>query len=354
VLQLNPEERWTPKQALQHSLVTGTNYDAGFQPPRDDPVPAIMRVPPSPLSPGIGVRGGNASGGSAAASSSAGSTPTRGSGPPGHRAKGSAGAIHAGRHRFPTSAFPGQSLLIPPCAGSGQDGSRGSSPWHLPSPMSQMSTASDRLQSSQPSGSDSCGWGGSVCNFDGCASEDHSLSDTSGSHWPRSAQPSDSDCVTPQTGRTSQGARSSSGGAGGEERSDAAKDPQAALWKNIKTEITRHQAPRRLDTALSPGRVGTTGGSFREAMGIAEPGPVIGHGARRDSLGSWIAPHASASGEEGAAGTGVGGSGSALAFSPLQRTSSASSGAGNSAAQAWEQSRVRRSTRGRARNTAAR
>ena len=30
-------------------------------------------------------------------------------------------------------------------------------PWHLPSPMSELSTASERLNSSQPSGSDSCG-----------------------------------------------------------------------------------------------------------------------------------------------------------------------------------------------------
>merc|ERR1719321_870237 len=43
------------------------------------------------------------------------------------------------------------------CTGGSRDGSRGSSPWHLPSPMSELSTASDRVNSSQPSGSDSCG-----------------------------------------------------------------------------------------------------------------------------------------------------------------------------------------------------
>jgi hypothetical protein len=206
-----------------------------------------------------------------------------------------------------------------------RDGSRGSSPWHLPSPMSEMSTASDRMNSSQPSGSDSCGellpqtWGGSQCNYqydDQTGSEDPSQSDTPGVHWPRSAQLSDSDCMTPQShDAAGHSARGSSGAE--EERSSAAKDPQHARWENIKSEITRGEfsrdrLPRRLENTLSPGNTGAMG-NFREAVGMNESGPVIpfGHGARR-------AHHNSAAEEPGTSAGSATGHGT---FNPLPRNS---------------------------------
>jgi len=132
-----------------------------------------------------------------------------------------------------------------------RDGSQCASPWHLSSPGSAFSTASDRLNSSQPSGSDSCGH----CNFED--SEDPSHSDTPGAN----CRNSDSDCATP-------GSLDERGsGSGG------AKLPQQARWENIHSEINRGQ--------ISRDRRGTQ--NFREAMGMNESGPVtpFGPGARR-------------------------------------------------------------------------
>lgn len=168
------------------------------------------------------------------------------------------------------------------CTAGSRDGSRGSSPWHLPSPMSELSTVgSDRVNSSQPSGSDSCGehifpLAGTQCSFDDCHfyGEDPSQSDTMRSH-----QPSDSDgTMTPRSLDT---AGNGSSARAEEER----KDPQHALWENIKSEmarveLSRDRLPRRLDITQSPGS-GTAMGNFREKMGMNESGPVVP--ARRDA-----------------------------------------------------------------------
>eukprot|EP00931_Biecheleriopsis_adriatica_P039175 TRINITY_DN22413_c0_g2_i1.p1 TRINITY_DN22413_c0_g2~~TRINITY_DN22413_c0_g2_i1.p1 ORF type:complete len:1219 (+),score=211.20 TRINITY_DN22413_c0_g2_i1:96-3659(+) len=198
----------------------------------------------------------------------------------------------------PRPGSGGVSLAVPPAqtphrGGSGgshvhgramssRDGSRGSSPWHLPhlpSPLSEFSTASDRLNSSQPSGSDSCGENPSAhCNFDKCDFEDPSgQSDTP--HYPRSSQLSDSDCATPRSHEHQSGGGSNP------------KDVQQALWENMKYEMSRvdllrDRLPRRLDIMQSPGSTGALG-NFREAVGMSDGGPVVpfGHGAaRRDAI----------------------------------------------------------------------
>lgn len=137
--------------------------------------------------------------------------------------------------------------------GPGRGGSRGSSPWHLPSPMSELSTASERLNSSQPSGSDSCGEPGSDGAF---AFEDQRHSESEGSPFP---------------------------GPYGAGPQVEAKDIQtmSAMWENIKHEMSRvelgrDRLPRRLDIQ-SPGTTGTL--PFREAIGMNDNGPVI---PRRD------------------------------------------------------------------------
>lgn len=173
-----------------------------------------------------------------------------------------------------------------PAVGS-RDGSRGSSPWHLPSPMSELSTTSDRMNSSQPSGSDSCGenplpqYEGAQCNFEGWEIEDPSQSDGV-SQWPRSA--SDSDCTTPR-----------SNDAPPQEDRAGPKDAQVApRWENI-PQLSRMQLSRgRLpwgdaDTTHSPGSMASVG-NFREKVGMNEGGPVtpFGHGARRDALTSMM------------------------------------------------------------------
>jgi len=149
--------------------------------------------------------------------------------------------------------------------------------------MSELSTASDRMNSSQPSGSDSCGeplpqYEGAQCNFDGwevLGGEDPSQSD--GVSQLRSAQ-SDSDCTTP---RSHDAAASAEGGRG------TGKDSQQPRWENI-PQLSRMQLSRgRLhrgdaDVAQSPGSMGAMG-NFREKVGMNEGGPVtpFGTGARR-------------------------------------------------------------------------
>jgi len=155
-----------------------------------------------------------------------------------------------------------------------REGSRGSSPWHLPSPSSEMSTASDRLNSSQPSGSDSCGEiqpEGGHGNYDG-SEEDPARSDGH-YHGGRSAPQSDSDNQTPRNLDAAS--------------HDASKDSQQARWGNM-PQLSRMQLSRgrlhwgEADVAQSPG----SGGNFREKVGIIEGGPVtpFGPGSRRDVL----------------------------------------------------------------------
>lgn len=199
--------------------------------------------------------------------------------------------------------------------GASRDGSRGSSPWHLPSPMSEISTSDNNRGSSQPSGSDSCGENPLPhCIFNECRQHlEDSHSDTA-PHWPRSTQVSDSDCTTPRSHDAAEQARP-------EEERGNTKDPQYALWENIKSEITRTGLTRRLDITQSPGSTGAMG-NFREAMGMKESGPVIPHGlgARRDALSSMLIPHASEY-EHSTASSGVIGP-AAGHSSPLPRTSS--------------------------------
>jgi len=175
-------------------------------------------------------------------------------------------------------------------AASSRDGSRGSSPWHLPSPASEMSTVSDNNRgSSQLSGSDSCSenvlphYDASHCLFNVNECRNHfedSHSDTA-PHWPRSTQPSDSsDCTSPRSHDATDHARL-------EEERCTTKDPQHVLWENIKSEITRTGLTRRLDITQSPGVVGAVG-NFREAMGMKETGPVIPHGLGARAISSMM------------------------------------------------------------------
>lgn len=168
-------------------------------------------------------------------------------------------------------------------AASSREGSRGSSPWHLPSPTSEMSTVSDNNRgSSQMSGSDSCGENILLLNECRPLFED-SHSDT-GPNWPRSTQHSDSsDCTSPRSNDATEHARLE------EERCNT-KDPQHALWENIKSEISRTGLTRRLDITQSPGVVGAMG-NFREAMGMKETGPVIPHGLGARAISSMMTSH---------------------------------------------------------------
>ena len=160
----------------------------------------------------------------------------------------------------PSSARPGSGPSQTPHRGgsagfgraySSRGGSRQSSPWHLPSPMSEMSTASERVNSSQPSGSDSCEEPrhlGSEMAF--AFDPDPSVaSDTPAGEDPRDPQ-----------GSTR---------IGGE---------KSAIWESIKYEMSRvelgrDRLPRRMDIQ-SPGSTGALG-TFREAIGMNDNGPVI-------------------------------------------------------------------------------
>mmetsp|Transcript_23392 Transcript_23392/g.61436 ORF Transcript_23392/g.61436 Transcript_23392/m.61436 type:complete len:417 (-) Transcript_23392:298-1548(-) len=144
--------------------------------------------------------------------------------------------------------------------GSGiRDYNRVSSPWHLPSPMSDFSTASDRVNSSLPSGSESCGEN-ALQYVNGQYYECRSASeDPSHSDHVRSNQASDSDLSTPRSAE-----------ARVEEPHHDKQLPQQLSEKDIKSLITPLGLPRRLDQ--SPG---ATAINFREAVGMNENGPVI-------------------------------------------------------------------------------
>lgn len=177
---------------------------------------------------------------------------------------------------YPAGSAPPQGRAV----GSRDGGSRGSSPWHLPSPNSELSMDSERMNSSEACGSDSCGetlhYVGTCspnaqCNFEGCAFDEQSQSDTPGAHYPRSNQLSDSDSNTPRSHDAGQGNKET-------DQDRGAKDSQHALWENVRSEVARvgltgDRIPRRLDSTLSPGSAGT--GNFRQAVGMEERGPVI-------------------------------------------------------------------------------
>jgi len=154
--------------------------------------------------------------------------------------------------------------------------------------MSELSTASERINSSQLSGSDSCGEaalhheGGHVQSryaLDELSGEDPSQSD---SHW-RSHQPSDSDGTLTPGSHDPLGTQRTE-----EEQKYDAQQAQHALWENIKSEmarveLSRDRLPRRFDVTQSPGSANTIG-NFREKVGMNESGPVIpfGQATRRD------------------------------------------------------------------------
>lgn len=153
--------------------------------------------------------------------------------------------------------------------------------------MSELSTASDRVNSSQLNDSDSCGenplategaqtkarYGLDEFPLSG---EDQSQNEA---HW-RSNQPSDSEgTLTPGSHDTTQRT---------EDAPKGEKDAQHALWENIKAEMarvemSRDRLPRRFDITQSPGSASTMG-NFRQKMGMNEGGPVIpfGHRERKD------------------------------------------------------------------------
>merc|ERR1719253_754783 len=144
--------------------------------------------------------------------------------------QGSGAGVHTPHRHGASSGASGVAIAHRRTEGT-REGSRGSSPWYLPSPMSDMSTASDRLQSSGvPSGEDSCGNSysdGPHCNFDDCAF-DPSQSDTP--HWR-----SDSDCATPRSHDTAGHPR-------GTKDSQHAGYP--AGWEGIESGIARLQLSR--------------------------------------------------------------------------------------------------------------
>lgn len=159
-------------------------------------------------------------------------------------------------------------------------GSRGSSPWHLPSPMSELSFASERVNSSQPSGSDSCEEPRHLGSEMAFNFEDPS-GISSDAHGP-------SDCGSPWIPESSaSGAREQ-------------KDVQSAMWESLKYEMTRvelgrDRLPRRLEMQ-SPGSTGALG-TFREAIGMNDNGPVIPISAARhqQTLGTGTAEETTSS-----------------------------------------------------------
>eukprot|EP00927_Polykrikos_kofoidii_P048873 TRINITY_DN43047_c0_g1_i1.p1 TRINITY_DN43047_c0_g1~~TRINITY_DN43047_c0_g1_i1.p1 ORF type:complete len:904 (-),score=103.90 TRINITY_DN43047_c0_g1_i1:124-2835(-) len=284
LLNLNPRVRWTPKQASQAPFILGTRYDASFQPAPEDCEP--IRAPPLP--PGFGAW----SGGSSVSSNV--STPS---------VRDGASSASGGLGRSPQgyASVGGRAPTQGGCPPSSRTWSRGSSPWKLPSSMSEMSTASENTQHlSQPWNSDSAGEPASHGNLDESGLEDPSHSDTSGSQWQRSTQCSDSDSLTPQSGtkKNAQPVRGSQGGGG--EPGSASKDSQASITR---VDLSRVKLLGRVDTTLNSGV--SARGNFREMIGMNESGPVnplTGHGPRRDGISSMMRSHAPATGSGGCAG----------------------------------------------------
>ncbi|CAJ1362670.1 unnamed protein product [Effrenium voratum] len=105
--------------------------------------------------------------------------------------------------------------------------------------MSELSTASDRLNSSQPSGSDSCEEPRSEMAYE-------------------ESQSGPSDCGSPYLEGTAK----------------ETKVDVASAWKNIKYEMSRLELGRdRLSS--SSGAARGVSGTFREAVGMNDNGPVI-------------------------------------------------------------------------------
>mmetsp|Transcript_69789 Transcript_69789/g.226991 ORF Transcript_69789/g.226991 Transcript_69789/m.226991 type:complete len:1019 (-) Transcript_69789:261-3317(-) len=318
VLNLNPEERWTPKEALQHNLVNcEASFDLNFQPTREqeqeqEATPAVpedkeqakISLVDWSSAPSAPSASANSSAGSSA-SSPAGSS-SRGMRSTGWGSGGGRSGVRPVRHAlgvgslndrmrslkqargFNSSATvtpassPGQGSSAVSASNSGaaaaaggagsgtgrgqQCGNTGSSsPWHLPSPMSEQSTgtASERMPSSHYSGTDS---GGELLSRGSVSQSD------SGWRGPRSSHLSDSD--------------GASAGADDRPLAQVKESYQKSLWGSIRSvtqaEISRHLPPR-MDPALSPGS--SAGVTFREAVGMSKSGPVVGRGAAAAAVG---------------------------------------------------------------------
>jgi len=165
-------------------------------------------------------------------------------------------------------AAAGPPMRGQPCGG-GSSAAGDSSPWHLPSPMSEQSTgASERMPSSNYSGTDS---GGEVVSR-------ASYSDASGSHRPRSAYHSDSDNAV----------------------EDRSKETAHKDWSNIRpvtqAELYRH-IPPTMEAKHSP--------SFRKAFPMSKSGPVVG---RSTAAAAATGLPQGAGSNSGAAAAGTGGS----------------------------------------------
>lgn len=209
----------------------------------------------------VGVRHGAASLISAATFGTVGTFP----GPTGALYSPPHGAAPSPQSRAPSSGSsnhtPVQSNTSSLEAFQRPTGSRGSSPWHLPSPVSEVSTASDRVNSSHHS-SDSYDSRTGQHQYDfGELLSDPSQCDTPGT---RSTQQSDSDYATPRSGKS------------GQQRATVDESGQSQLWEQIKTQITRMELSkdhlhRRRE---SPGDASQVG-NFRQAMGMTQGGPVV-------------------------------------------------------------------------------
>jgi len=238
LFQMNPKERWTAKQALQHPFVDSTaQYDDHFQPLPDDVGPAVAWAQPVE---------------SISASPMAMSPSMYGSCQPGHFAASSTTGTPASSPHGSASTASGYHSRPAGSHSAAANSAHGSSPWHLASDGG-LSTASDCMQSSQPSGSESCS---------------RSLSD--GSHRGRFVSYSDSDSTSAM----------GSHGSGMEEHAQRSHRNKDKLWKNLQS-VTRgdlsSRLPLSLESALSPKGAPPSGGvgNFREAVGMGESGPVV-------------------------------------------------------------------------------
>ncbi|CAE7876296.1 YAK1 [Symbiodinium microadriaticum] len=223
LFQINPKCRWTAKQALQHSFVNEeVPFDVDYQPPHDDVGPVLGWSP---------LMGHPASGllGPACPAPSA----------PGHAASSTTGTPASSPHGSASST-----VMSSAAHGTSLQGYvHVSSPWHLASPMD--GSASECRASSQPSGSESWGLG----------------SDTSGSCRGLSSKLSDSDSAS---------AVGSHHGSGREETGQRRRGKEPRFWKQMT------MARGRLESACAWSPKGApSGGSFREAVGMGESGPVI-------------------------------------------------------------------------------
>jgi hypothetical protein len=211
VLNLNPEERWTPYQALRHNFVTDGVHNASFKPPKDETVGVRIPLPARLLPEGTAAdSAGTFSSTSEAGSTNSGflgckrkSTYPRAKAPSVGSAPTSASSPH-GSTASRSSAAPGFGL---PPNGYQAQSQVSSSPWHLPS-LGYSASECSGGETRPPT------WGGSRSGSQGNFESDPLQSD--GSFTGRAGQHSDSDSTGPMTflkthGNTTRGRRESKG-----------------------------------------------------------------------------------------------------------------------------------------------